>query len=281
MTPFRPRRNLLLGGAGLLGRALDKALHAAGEQTVVFDLKDGFDLRSSVPTDVREDDYCWFLAWDVGGAKYIFDPDAQLQILHSNLSLMTNVFRWIERHHLMFSFVSTQLAGFPNAYGITKLAAEYWASQLSNGFVARLWNCYGAEEVGVRSHVIPDLIAQAQAASLISLKTSGEERRQFLHADDVAQALMVQRSSGQAFADVTSGVWVPIRKIAEIVARQMNATVKLGQEKGSESLVEPTRPLVGWSPTIDLEQGIGLVIRQTLATAPVAATPPETAYLSR
>jgi nucleoside-diphosphate-sugar epimerase len=182
---------------------------------------------------------------------------------------MTNVFRWIEQHHLMFSFISTQLAGFPNAYGITKMAAEYWASQLDHGLIARLWNCYGAEEIGIRSHVIPDLIAQARAARWIDLKTSGEELRQFLHADDVAQALIAQRNSGQAFADITSGVWVSIREIAEIVARQMSATATQGKEKGSESLVEPSRPLMGWSPSIDLEQGIALVIRETQAMAPL------------
>ncbi len=84
------RLNVLLGGAGLVGSALGRKLVATGETTKVYDLKTGVDLRQYEPEDVSDDVYYWFLAWDVGGAKYIMDDTQQLSILRNNLSLCSS-----------------------------------------------------------------------------------------------------------------------------------------------------------------------------------------------
>ncbi len=253
--------NVVLGGAGLIGSALHRTLESRGEPTIIYDLKTGVNLRQHEPDEVPGDAYYWFLAWDVGGAKYLMDKSQQLSILRHNLGLCEKIFGWLERRKARFTFVSSQMAGFPNAYGITKSVGELWAESIGNGLITRLWNCYDAEAPSVRSHVVPDLVRQAKTGT-IKLLTLGEERRQFLHVDDVAEALIQQRDLGQPLADVTSGTWVPIREIAELIGKRLNANVAVGSSPGDESLVEPTHLLEGWSPRIDLATGIAMVIER-------------------
>jgi nucleoside-diphosphate-sugar epimerase len=253
------RLNILLGGAGLIGTALDRVLRDRGEEVKVYDLKTGVDLREYEPEDFGPATYYWFLAWDVGGAKYIMDDSQQLSILRHNLDLCQKVFGWLEERNARYTFVSSQLVGYPNAYGVTKAVGEMWTKLVGQGLITRLWNCYDAEEPSRRSHVVPDLIAQAKKGT-ITLLTSGEERRQFLHADDVARALILQRDIGQPLADVTSGTWVSVRDMADLISQQFSARVIPGRGRGYESLVEPSNPLDRWRPTIDLTTGIRMVI---------------------
>jgi nucleoside-diphosphate-sugar epimerase len=255
------RVNVLLGGAGLIGSALDRKLRDRGEETRVYDLKTGFDLREHEPPDPKGEAYYWFLAWDAGGAKYLMDRSQQRSILRHNLSLCERVFGWFELRQARFTFVSSQLAGYPNAYGTTKAIGETWAGLLEFGLITRLWNCYDAEESSTRSHVIPDFVVQAKSGK-IRLLTSGEERRQFLHADDVADALIFQRQTGQVLADVTSGTWVSVVDVAKLVAKEFSANVSPSADRGYENLVEPARLLEGWQPSIDLPVGIPMVIER-------------------
>jgi len=257
------RVNIILGGEGLIGTALGRKLSALGERTVVYDIKSGFDLRSSVPDEHPGNAYYWFLAWDVGGAKYIMDEGAQADILRSNLRLCDRVFGWLDRRGARYTFTSTQMVNYPNAYGITKGVGEYWARLAGRGLIARLWNVYDAEEPSVRSHVIPDLVQQGRGGD-IRLQTDGTERRQFLHADDCAEGLIRQRESGQPLAEITTGSWVPIREVAEIIGRLMGARVHPGPAPGYESLIEPRHTLPGWSPRIELETGLRMVIAAML-----------------
>ena len=253
------RVNIILGGEGLVGVALRRRLSALGERTVVHDIKSGFDLRSSVPPEYPGNAYYWFLAWDVGGAKYIMAEGTQAEILRSNLRLCDMVFGWLHRRRARYTFTSTQMVNYPNAYGITKGVGEYWTRLAGRGLIARLWNVYDAEEPSVRSHVIPDLVQQARGGE-IRLQTDGTERRQFLHAEDCAEGLIRQRESGQVLADITTGSWVPIGDVAQVIGRLMKARVHPGPAPGYESLIEPTHPLPGWSPGIGLEAGLTRVI---------------------
>jgi nucleoside-diphosphate-sugar epimerase len=250
----------------LVGRALVAELRARGEAAVTYDLKDGFDLRFDLPVIEDPQVYCWFLAWDVGGVKYITDDSQQLGILRSNLALCDRVFGWLRATCLPFTFVSTQMVGYPNAYGLTKQVGEYWCSLCSGGLIARLWNCYDAEEVSIRSHLIPDLILQGIRNRRISLMTSGAERRQFLHAVDCAKGLVAQRDCQQPIADLTSGEWITVRSVAECVARQLDCPLELGDNPGYESMIEPINKLPGWHPAIDLSDGIRRVIEMMKAS---------------
>ena len=66
--------------------------------------------------------------------------------------------------------------------------AEHWTRQLG-GAVARLWNVYGWEAPGVRSHVVTDLVLSGLQNGEIRLRTTGRERRRLLYKQDCAEAL--------------------------------------------------------------------------------------------
>jgi nucleoside-diphosphate-sugar epimerase len=58
-------RELVLGGAGLIGRELVDRLQREGHRVKSIDLRTGEDLRViEIDSYLREVDRVWFLAWD-------------------------------------------------------------------------------------------------------------------------------------------------------------------------------------------------------------------------
>ena len=156
-------RHVVLGSKGFIGRYLSDWLKSQGKQGIEYDIKNGprQDCRV-VDLTLNKDDIVYFLAWEVGGAKYLYNPDTQLDQIHRNIDLMNNVFRQLEVSKCKFIFISSQLSGTNSAYGSLKHFGEIWTSQLPNGRCIRLWNVYGAyETLSEKSHVISDFIHQA------------------------------------------------------------------------------------------------------------------------
>src|SRR5829696_6732350 len=120
-------RELVLGGEGLIGSTLVQALSRQGRHVMSLDLKSGCDLRHIDDQPFRECDHVWFLAWDTGGAKYLEAKDQQHQQYKNNSELCLRVFEALYKTKKPFLFVTSQLAGLPNAYGTTKLMAWHWA----------------------------------------------------------------------------------------------------------------------------------------------------------
>jgi nucleoside-diphosphate-sugar epimerase len=247
--------NLVLGGEGLIGRALCSALENRGERVVSYDLKSGFDLRERVPDNVPSDAYCWFLAWEVGGAKYLLNPARQETIFQNNVRLSENVFGWLRTTGIRFTFTSSVMAGYTDAYGVSKKLGDYWASLCPAGLIARLWNVYGVEPVSERSHAVTDFIAQARDGT-INLMSRGDEVRQFIAASDCATGLIHQREIKQRRADITSGEWVSILEMARTIGRMTGARVVPGERPGFPWKVEPENTMRDWRPALSLEQGL-------------------------
>jgi nucleoside-diphosphate-sugar epimerase len=258
-------RELVLGGEGLIGSTLAARLRGRGHEVVSLDLKGGFDLRrDDAEAHFAACDRVWFLAWDTGGAKYIEDADSQHAQYRNNCELSLRVFDALARHRKPFVFTSSQLTVVPNAYGVTKLLAENWSRQLG-GKVARLWNTYGWEQPDVRSHVATDLVLSGLARGRVECMTDGAERRRFIYKTDCADALVELAESEQALAHVAGAEWVSIRQLAEEVARQLGAEVKLGSARGTEYIIDPDEPLPDWRPRVSLSDGVALVIADARA----------------
>ncbi|MEZ5010004.1 MAG: SDR family oxidoreductase [Chitinophagales bacterium] len=176
-------RNLVLGGAGMIGSALCDHLLQKGEQVISLDIKTGFDLRADDLNQHKDVDYVWFLAWDVGGSKYLTNKNHLLNIISNNTIICKKVFDFLEETKIPFMFATSQLAASDNVYGVTKLLGEQW-TKILNGQLVRFWNVYGWEEPGEKSHIIPDLIFQGLHYDRIELLSNGEEERQFIFMDD-------------------------------------------------------------------------------------------------
>ena len=251
-------RNLVLGSEGFVGIPFCRYLERIGEEVVRLDIKRGNeeDLRyMALPLD--NIDRVYFLAWEVGGSKYLYLDNSQEIQLDWNVKMLLNVMPQL--HDVPFLFISSQLAEDVNSvYGVTKRLGEVWTKVLK-GSCVRLWNIYGShEDPNIRSHVIGDFIYQALNNGEIKMLTTGEEKRQFVHYEDANRAFRKALSYPlQGTYDVTSNEWVKIIDIANMIGVMTGAKVYPGDKIGSTQFTQTVNLIPGWwSDEISLEDGL-------------------------
>ena len=119
------------------------------------------------------------------------------------------------------------------------------------------------------SHVVPALIAKAHAAKQSAAETlevwgSGKARREFLHVDDAADALvhLLASYSGDAPVNVGCGEDVTIAELAELVCRVVGFTGGLSFDTAKpdgtpRKLLDTSRlEALGWKAKIPLREGL-------------------------
>ena len=152
-----------------------------------------------------------------------------------------------------------------------KLCAAYRRQHGADYVSAMPTNLYGrGDNFNLeKSHVIPALIrkaheAKSSGASSLLIWGTGEPRREFLHVDDAADAIvhLLKHYSGDMHVNVGCGADVTIKELAGIVADAVGF-------KGS-IMTDPSKPdgtprklldtsrltATGWRPKIQLEDGI-------------------------
>lgn len=256
-------KNLVIGSEGFIGRSLCKYLEKIGEDVVRFDIKrtQEEDIRTAV-IDFKNIDRIYILAWDVGGAKYLYEKSAQKYQLEWNLKLLSNLMPQIEKSEKPFLFISSQLAEeCDTVYGVTKRLGEVW-TRLLNGVFIRQWNVYGPiEKESIRSHVISDFVTQAIETKEIKMMTTGDEKRQFIYIDDVCKAWhWALENDLKGTYDITSFEWVKIIDVANIIAKFTGAKVIPGEIVGSTPITPIRGKIPGWIPEIGLEEGLKKMI---------------------
>jgi GDP-L-fucose synthase len=128
------------------------------------------------------------------------------------------------------------------------------------------------------SHVVPALIRKAHEAKLagqpyLTIWGTGSPRREFLHADDCADAcvFLLGNYSGDEHVNVGSGTDITILELARLVCDVVGFT---GEIKTDPSKPDGTpRKLMsneklralGWAPRIGLRDGISMTYTQFLA----------------
>lgn len=261
--------NLVIGSEGFIGKSFCHFLESQGESVTHFDIKrDGEKEDARYATISMADvDRVYFLAWDVGGAKYLYKEDAQLNQLDWNLKLLHNVMRQLQESKKPFLFISTQLAEeYDTVYGATKRLGEIW-TRLLNGVFIRQWNVYGPlEEHSIKSHVMSDFVHQALTTGEIHMLTDGQEVRQFIHIDDVCEAWHLALSRDlKGIHDVTSFEWIKIIDIANKIASITGAKVIPGEKSGSTPLTPMSGKISGWSPKVGIDEGIKRMVKEAEA----------------
>lgn len=253
-------RNLIIGAEGFIGKSFTKFLESKNEEVISFDIKNDpitQDARN-VEINFNNIDRVYFLAWDVGGAKFLYNKDLQLQQLDWNLKLLQNVMIQLERSKKPFLFISSQLAEeCDTVYGVTKRLGEVW-TKLLNGVFIRQWNVYGPiEKESIRSHVVSDFVSQAIDTGEIKMMTTGEEKRQFIHIDDVCEAwYKAMENNLKGVHDVTSFEWVKVIDLANIIAALTNAKVVPGNKIGSTPITPIKGKIPNWFPKVNLKDGL-------------------------
>lgn len=258
-------KNLVIGSEGFIGKTFCSYLESVGEEVIRFDIKKSKDEDARfAKIDFNNIDRVYFLAWDVGGAKYLYKEDAQIHQLDWNLKLLSNVMTQLQVSKKPFLFVSSQLAEeYDTVYGVTKRLGEVW-TRLLNGVFIRQWNVYGPiEKTSERSHVVADFINQAITTGEIRMMTTGEEKRQFIYIDDVCRAWHEALEKNiKGIHDITSFEWVSIKDMANLIGKLTGAKVIPGEKIGSTPITPIKGKIAGWIPKINLEEGLSKMIKE-------------------
>lgn len=261
--------NLVIGSDGFVGTALCAYLEKMGERVTHFDIKRAKqeDGRNAI-LPLQEFDRVYFLAWDVGGAKYLYRNNTQLHQLNWNVDLLKNIMPQLQKHKTPFVFVSSQLAEETDTvYGSTKKLGELWTKQIG-GACVRLWNVYGAlEEPTEKSHVVGDFVHQALATGKIQMMSMGEEKRQFIHIQDVCEGLhyVLKNNLNDVIYDLTSFEWSTVRYVADLIGLRTKAKVLPGAQKGSTRIIAVIKGKPhGWNAKINLKKGIKMMVEEAI-----------------
>lgn len=259
--------NLVIGSDGFIGTPFCKYLESLNEEVIRFDIKSNKKNDARLfKFDFRKIDRIYFLAWDVGGSKYLFNKNNQLSQLKWNLDLLRNILNQLEKQKKEFLFVSSQFADDgETVYGVTKRLGEIWTS-LIGGKCVRVWNAYGVmEKNNVKSHVISDFVYQAVKTKKIKMMTNGEEWRQFTHVNDLARAFHMalnDKSSNKSIFDASSYQWVQIKQVAEIVSKLTKAKIFFGTNEGRNHRAFNMGRVPQWLPKVELLEGIIMMINE-------------------
>lgn len=262
---------LVLGSDGLIGSHLVKHLEKLGHFVNTIDIAgDSFqDLR--VVGRIREImdwpcDFIFFLAFDVGGSKYLAKYQDSFDFIQNNSKIMVNTFGWIKERRIPFLFTSSQMSNmFDTNYGLLKALGERYTKSLG-GLNARLWNVYGPEVEGEKSHVITDFIKMAVDDGEIRMRTDGMEIRQFLHVDDCCEAFSRLMDNYHEIVsksfDITSFQWRTIAGVAGTLHKLTGCKVTKGSDHHLQQKINQPYELINhiWCPKIKLEDGISQLL---------------------
>jgi nucleoside-diphosphate-sugar epimerase len=272
---------LILGSAGQIGAHLCDFLFKQGDTVLEYDLVNSPEQDLRQPSELllkkmREVDFVIFLAFDVGGARYLKIYQHTYEFVSNNVKIMDNVFDALKITGKPFIFSSSQMSNMSySSYGILKALGEYYTKSLK-GRVVKFWNVYGVEHNPEKSHAITDFINKAMRDKKIELMTDGKEMRQLLYADDCCEALRLL-AQPETFASIpsdanlhiTSFEWVRIIDVANLVGELLKVPVIPG--KSSDTVQkdlrnEPDRHILKhWKPSTKLRDGISRII-QTMKT---------------
>lgn len=268
-------RNLIIGSSGQIGRHLCDYLEGKNEIVEKFDIQDSleFDLRIQNNKKLHESlercDFVYFLAFDVGGSRYLSDHQDKASFIGNNMKIMSNTFDAIEYHKKKFIFASSQMSYMKDSsYGLLKYLGEKMTIDLG-GVVTKFWNVYGIENDPIKSHVITDLIRCGLKTNKISVMTDGKEIRQFLYADDCSECLHKVSKNYDFFSkknlDISSFEWTSIDEIANIIAEKLLIKeIIFENKKDNLQILDPIEPnrsaLSFWKPITSLSDGISMII---------------------
>ena len=124
------------------------------------------------------------------------------------------------------------------------------------------------------SHVLPALIRRFEAAresgaESVTLWGTGSALREFLHVDDLAEAVLAALAADNPpdWANVGSGEEVSIRELAEIVREACGATCRIEWDSTRPDgtprkfLDSSLMRSMGWAPRISLREGVARTVR--------------------
>ena len=275
------KKILILGSEGQVGLHLKSYLKSKNYNVMGFDIveKNNQDLRKFnnklLISRIKKSDFIYFLAFDVGGSRYLKKYQNTFEFLSNNIRIMENTFTLVKKFKKPFLFASSQMSNMTYSnYGILKNLGEKY-SQILDGLVVKFWNVYGIEHDLNKSHVITDFILKGIKKKKINMLTDGQEVRDFLYAEDCCiglEKIMLKYKEIKRLKksiDLTSTKYVKIIYVANIIKKLLlkkNIKIKIIPSKLKDSVQlnkknKADRYLFKfWKPKFSLEEGISKII---------------------
>jgi nucleoside-diphosphate-sugar epimerase len=271
------KKILILGSAGQIGSHLLEYLKKKNFITYEFDIVNNKKQDLRIPNNItlssliKRSDFIFFLAFDVGGSRYLKLYQDSAQFISNNLLIMENTFSLIGKHNKKFIFASSQMSnmGYSN-YGLLKRIGENY-TKILNGITVKFWNVYGFEKDISKSHVVTDFILNGLKSETVKMLTNGKEEREFLYAEDCCRGLEIIMKNFLLFKDKTSEIDLTSNKLSSILSVAKIIT-KLFTVKGKKVKFIPAKIKDNvqlnkrnkankflfkyWKPKFSLNQGI-------------------------
>ena len=269
----------VLGSSGQIGAYLSEYLSKKGHIVREFDIVNGeHQDMTHIPNvylrnAIMESDFVFFLAFDVGGSRYLKKYQNTFDFVNNNTRLMANAFGLLQEYDKPFVFASSQMSNMSySPYGTLKRVGELYTESLG-GLIVKFWNVYGIEKDHDKAHVITDFIRKGFEEGDFEMMTDGEEVRQFLYAEDCCEGLeAVMKNYDEFYANdplhITNFDYTSIREVAIIIENEFKLigkpinilpgeasdSVQLDKRNEADRFIEKY-----WSPKTDLETGIAKV----------------------
>ena len=288
------------GHNGLVGSAIVRNLESKGFTNIITIDRERLDLRSTLEVNMffnmERPDYVFLAAAKVGGIGA--NSEYPAEFIHDNLMIQTNVIDSAYRSgvkKLIFlgssciypkfpkmpitedQLLEGQLESSNDAYAIAKIAGikmcqAYRKQYGFNAISVMPTNLYGPNDNFDHnsSHVLPALISKFDGSLekskhwVVKLWGDGSPKREFLHVDDLAEALVVcmDKYDSDDIINIGTGEDVTIKELAEtivdVVGYENDYEWDTSKPNGTPRKVLNVDKMksLGWEPKISLRDGI-------------------------
>ena len=295
------------GHRGMVGSAIVRKLTSLGYTNLLTRTSAELDLRNQQQVsdffEVEKPEYVFLAAAKVGGI--VANNTYRADFLYENLAIQNNIIHgsYLNKvKKLMFlgsSCIYPKLAPQPlkesyllsgyleqtnEPYAIAKIAGikmcEAYRAQYGCNFISVMpTNLYGTNDNYdlVNSHVLPAMIrkfheAKENGASEMTLWGTGSPMREFLHADDLAEAclFLMENYNESELVNIGTGEDVTIENLAalvkQIIGFQGEIVWDTAKPDGTPRKLMDVSKLhgLGWHHKIALEDGIKLAYQDFL-----------------
>jgi len=291
--------SIVTGGAGFIGSHIVEKLKRLDHMVVVVDNEysdnDNFHWRKdTLNVNIDITDYK-ALKKAFTGADYIFHLAAEARIgpaienplnaLNINTMGTCNVLqcaREVGAKKVLYSSTSsgyglneapnieTQPDDCLNPYSVSKIAGEKLCKMYTdlyglNTIIFRYFNVFGerAPRKGQYAPVTGIFLRQKEAGEPLTIVGDGEQRRDYIYVEDVANANIMAAISnpdddayGQVY-NVGSGKNYSVNEIASFISDDtINIPPRIGEARNSLANIDKIRKTFAWKPEVDVETWI-------------------------
>ena len=295
----------IAGHRGMVGSAILRGMYKKGHDNVIFRKSNELDLRNQSQVNdffkKEKPTHVFLAAAKVGGI--LANNTYRGEFLYENLMIQNNVIHAAYQtgvKKLMFlgsSCIYPKLAPQPlkeeylltgllestnEPYAIAKIAGikmcDAYRAQYGCNFISVMpTNLYGPNDNYdlQNSHVLPALIRKFLTAKKnndpsVTMWGTGKPLREFLHADDLADAclFLMDNFNEDGFVNIGTGEDLPILELAQLVQKIVGyeGKIELDTTKpdGTPRKLMDVSKLhnMGWHHKISLEEGIKKVVEE-------------------